>query len=110
MILTTISFLMIMIYDIFFKFNYSAYVIGLFWGLLDSGLGSHLGIILGFEFEDQSAAANGLLGIFKSIIMAAASFVTGYIFQWQQYFAWFALWYAFGIGTLVLLYKAFPFK
>ena len=101
---------MIIVYNIVFKFNYSAYVFGFIWGLLDSGLNSHCGMILGFEFEDQAAAANGILGILKSLIMATASFLSGLIYEWDQYLIWFTLWYVFGILTLLLLYKTFPFK
>ena len=83
MVMTTVSFFMIILYNAQFKFNYSVYVFGLIWGLLDSGLNSHCGMILGFEFEGQSAEANGIASLLKSLIMAAASFVSGSIFKWD---------------------------
>ena len=56
----SLTFLLIIVYTITFQFNYTPFVFGVMWGVMDSGLNSHNGIILGFEFNDKTIPAYGL--------------------------------------------------
>ena len=109
-IMISIASIMLIVNSSIFKYNYSAYAWGLMWGLTDSGLSSHCGMILGFEFGEHSVAAMGLLNIIKSIVMGSLSFVTTYISSWHQYLIWFCFWWVFFICSFTLLYIKFPFK
>ena len=106
----SIASIMLIVYSSVFKYNYSAFAWGLLWGLTDSGLSSHCGMILGFEFGEHSVAAMGLLNIIKSIVMGSLSFVTTYVYSWHQYLIWFTFWWLFFICSFTLLYFKFPFK
>ena len=101
---------MLIVNSSMFKYNYSAFAWGLIWGLVDSGLNSHCGMILGFEFGEYSVAAMGILNIIKSIMMAILSFAASAVVSWYQYLIWFCFWWFFFMCSFILLYKKFPFK
>lgn len=62
-----------------YEFSPLAYVLGFAFGFMDSATCAHVGAILGFEFEDKSVIAFGLLNFLKSFFIGMGAIFTSLV-------------------------------
>lgn len=70
---------LLIIYTGIYYFSPLAYVLGFAFGFMDSATSAHVGAILGFEFDDKSVIAFGLLNFVKSFFSGMGAIVTSFV-------------------------------
>lgn len=108
--LVTVSSLLQIIFNAIGKFSPLAYIFAFSYGLIDSGVNSHCGMILGFEFGEYTVAAMGIQNITKSLCFAVLSTLSILVVTSKDYIIYFIFWWFFDICSMLLLFYKFPFK